>query len=71
MKEQKEYSYKQFIEMFVHPTLSLLSSTLEPRISEEIRKILQLLDQVKTGDWYLYQNYTELRIFGCELAPYK
>ena len=28
-------------------------------------------DQTKAGDWYLYQNYTELRIYGYELAPYK
>lgn len=40
MKEQKEYSYKQFIELFVNPALSLLSNNPEPRINEEIRKIL-------------------------------
>ena len=25
----------------------------------------------KVGDWYLYQNHTEIRIYGYELAPYK
>ena len=24
-----------------------------------------------SGDWYLYQNHTEIRIYGCQLAPYK
>jgi hypothetical protein len=28
-------------------------------------------DLTKTGDWYLYQNHTEIRVYGCELAPYK
>lgn len=23
------------------------------------------------GDWYLYQNHTKIRIYGCHLAPYK
>lgn len=23
------------------------------------------------GDWYCYQNYTEIRVFSCELPPYK
>jgi len=23
------------------------------------------------GDWYIYQNHTEIRIYGCHLAPYK
>lgn len=27
--------------------------------------------QYKVADWYLYQNHTEIRIYCCELAPYK
>jgi len=23
------------------------------------------------GDWYFYQNYTVIRIYGCELPPYR
>jgi hypothetical protein len=23
------------------------------------------------GDWYLYQDHTEIRVYGCELDPYK
>jgi hypothetical protein len=48
-----------------------LNNSTEPRISEEIQKVLHLSDQAKTGDWYLYQNYTEIRVYGCELPPYK
>lgn len=44
---------------------------IEPRINEKIRKMLQLSDQVQTWDCYLYQNYTKLRTFWCEVAPYK
>jgi hypothetical protein len=25
----------------------------------------------KNGDWYLFQNHTKIRVYGCELAPYK
>ena len=71
MKEQNEYSYKQFIELFLHPSLSLLTNITEPRINEEIRKVLKRLGQARTRDWYLYQNYIELRIYGYELPPYK
>lgn len=68
MKDSKDFSYKTFVEMFVHPTMSLLSGTAELRIIEEIRRVIQLSDQAGIGDWYLYQNYTELRVYGCELA---
>lgn len=71
MKEKEEFSYKQFIELFVHPTINLISSTPEPRVNDEIAKVLQLVDQATIGDWYLYQNYIEIRVFGCEIPPYK
>ena len=25
----------------------------------------------KVGDWCLYQNHTEIRIYVCQLSPYK
>jgi hypothetical protein len=49
----------------------MLSSRPRPRINEEIQRILHLSDLTKTGDWYLYKNHTDIRVYGCELAPYK
>jgi hypothetical protein len=51
--------------------VSMLGGRPEPRINEEIQRILHLSDLAKSGDWYLYQNHTEIRVYGCELAPYK
>jgi hypothetical protein len=66
-----EFSFKQFIEKFYHPVVSMLSGRPEPRIHEEIQRILHLSDLTKNGDWYIYQNHTEIRVYGCELAQYK
>jgi hypothetical protein len=66
-----EFSFKQFIDQFYHPVVSMLSGRPEPRINDEVQRILHLSDHTKTGDWYLYQNHTEIRVYGCELAPYK
>ena len=49
----------------------MLSGRPELRINEEIQRILHLSDLAKFGDWYLYQNHTEIKVYGCELAPYK
>jgi len=49
----------------------MLTGNPPPRISPEIKSVLQLSKQTKVGDWYLYQNYTEIRIYGFLLAPYK
>jgi len=42
-----------------------------PRISGDIKNTLQLSKQCKLGDWYLYQNFTEFKIYGCEFSPFK
>ena len=39
MKEKEEFSYKEFIELFVHLAINLLSSTPKPKISDEIVKV--------------------------------
>jgi hypothetical protein len=66
-----EYSFKVFIDLFYHPVVSMLSGRPEPWINDEVQRILHLSDNAKTGDWFLYQNHTKIRVFGCELAPYK
>ena len=71
MKEKEEFTYKEFIELFIHPSINLMSSNLVPRINDEIVKVLQLVDQATTRDLYIYQNYTEIRVYGYELPPYK
>jgi len=36
-----------------------------------MKKILQLSKSYSIGDWYFYQDHTVIRIYGCELAPYR
>jgi hypothetical protein len=43
----------------------------EPRIKEDIQRVLHLSDLANIGDWFLYQNHIEIKVYRCELAPYK
>ena len=65
------YTYYEFIDLFIYPASSFLVSSHLPRLSDEMQKILQLSKSYSIGDWYLYQDHTVIRIYGCELAPYK
>ena len=65
------YSYNEFIDQFVHPVITLLTGIPPPRISDDIKRILQLSKKYIVGDWYLYQNHTKIRLYGCELSPFK
>jgi hypothetical protein len=70
-RNSTEITFKQFIELFYHPVVGILSGRPEPRINEEIQRVLHLSYLEKTIDWFLYHNHTEIRVCGCELAPYK
>jgi hypothetical protein len=70
-KNSIEVSFKDFIDQFYHPVVYMLSSRTKPRINEEVHRILHLSDLAKTGDWYLYQNHTEIRVYVCEFPPYR
>lgn len=59
------------MDQFLYLSLCLLSSDAVPRISTKIKRILHLNEQSKVGDWYLYQNFIEIRVYGCEFPPFK
>lgn len=65
------YTYTNFIDLFVHLVATMLLGSPPPKVSADIRRVLQLSKQYRVGDWYLYQNHTKIRIYGYELAPYK
>ena len=65
------YSYCEFIDLFVYPISCLLMRTPPARLSYDMQEILQLSKNYKIGDWYFYHNHTEIKIYGCELCPYK
>ena len=70
-KESTKFNRAEFTDHFVHPLINMLTNTVQPRISDEIKKILQLSEQTRTGDWYLYEKHTEIRVFGSNNLPYK
>ena len=47
-KDSTEFSYKDFIDSFVHPVANMLRSSTQPRVSEEIEKVLQLSEDRKS-----------------------
>ena len=57
-KNSSEYSYSDFNDLFIKPDMSLLDKAEPPRINEEIKRILQLSENCKVGEWYLYKNHT-------------
>jgi hypothetical protein len=55
-----EYDFTTFIEQFYHPVVNMLSGVPEPRVNDEVKRVLHLSKSAKTGDWYLYQNHSKI-----------
>ena len=41
------------------------------RLTDEMQRILQLSKSYSIGDWYFYQHHAIIRMYGCELPPYR
>jgi len=70
-RPEAPYTYCEFIDLSIYPAMSLLLSSPPPRLTDEMQRILQLSKAYSIGDWYFYQHHTVIRIYGCELPPYK
>jgi len=51
---ESPYTYCEFIDLFIHPASSLLIGAPPPRLSGDIKNILQLSKKYRIGDWYFY-----------------
>lgn len=68
---ESPYTYCEFIDLFIYPATSLLSTDPPPRLTAEMQRILHLSKGYSISDWYYYQYHTVIRIYGCELAPHR
>ena len=68
-KDNSQYNYIYFNDLFIILAMNLLNKVETPRINEETKRILQLSENCKTGDWYLYKDHTEIIVYGALLAP--
>ena len=48
----------------------MIFETTLPRISHEIKYLLQLSPDTRTGDWYIFENHTMIRVYGFEEELY-
>ena len=53
-RSHSPYTYCEFIDLFIHPAMSMLMSSPLPRLTDEMQRILQLSKTYSIGDWYFY-----------------
>lgn len=71
IRPESPYTYCEFMDLFIHPAMAMLMSSPPPRLTDDMQRILQLSKAYNIGDWCFYQNHTIIRIYGCDLPPFK
>ena len=63
--------YSNFLNEFMTIAYTIIHNNPLPRIFPEQRNWLQFSEEESIGDWYLFDDYTEIRVYGAEVSPYR
>ena len=63
--------YAKFINEFMSIAYAITHDNPPPRIFLEQKDWLQFDEEDCIGDWYLFDDYTEIRVYGAEVPPYR
>ena len=50
---------------------TIIHDSSSPRVFPEMKSWLQAGKSQSTGDWFLFDDYTEIRVYGAEFSPYR
>ena len=61
----------EFVNFIMYEMHKLLFNEVLPRVLEEMKLLLQSSSEDRIGDWFLYKDFTILRVYGFTGEPYK
>ena len=67
----KQINMFQFVNTIMAKIYKLLFDDVLPRVLEDMRLMLQSSSEDKLGDWFLYKDFTVLRVYGFTGEPYR
>jgi hypothetical protein len=70
-KNPLNVEFSQYVDQFMSKSYQIIYNQYPPRIFTECNKLLQLRLDIRVGDWYVFEHYTEIRIYACQLDPFR
>ena len=64
-------NFSRFVNSFASQVYMFLFETPYPRVSQELQECLHLPIEDYVGDWFLFEDYTVIRVYGFEGPPYR
>jgi hypothetical protein len=63
--------FMEYVDTFMSVAYTLFHEECYPRISPQVKSLLHESSETKLGDWYLFQEYIEIRVYGAEICPFR
>lgn len=60
-----------FITYFLSISYSIINNSPPPCILPKAQSFLQLSKEVKVGDWFIFEDYAQIILYGVDVAPYR
>ena len=64
-------SFSCFVNTFAAKVCTLLFDVSYPRVTLELQECLHPPTKDWIGDWFLFENYTMIRVYGFDKPPYR
>ena len=61
----------EFVNSIMSEMYKLLFDEILPRVLEEMKVMMQSSPEDRIGDWFLYKDFTVLRVYGFTGEPYR
>ena len=69
--KNQAYKFSRFVNSFASQVYLFLFETLCPRVSQELQECLHPPIEDYVGDWFLFEDYTIIIVYGFEIPPYR
>ena len=67
----KQINMFEFENSIMSEIYKMLFDEVLPRVLEEMKSMMQSSPEDRVGDWFLYKDFTVLRIYGFTGEPYR
>jgi hypothetical protein len=70
MKKPLNVEFSQYVDQFMSKAYQIIHNQVPPRIFPKCKKLLLLTLDKRVGDYYIFEHYTKIRVYGCQLSPF-
>jgi hypothetical protein len=71
ISKPKNEGFSLYVNSFMSIVYNLMHEQSPPRIFPEIKIMLHESAETQLGYWFIFKYYTEIRMYGAELKPFK